>query len=384
MPEELPVFVPATGIHTVKAVVDALDIGWLGMGAFTQQFENRIGEYLGLDGRYVVTTNTGTSALHIALVAAGIGPGDEVIVPSFNFVADMQAINAVGARPVFCDIRDHDLGIDVARAEELITERTRALMPLHFSGIVCDIDGVYRVAEKHSLRVIEDATHAFGSTHDGRRIGSFGDLTCFSFDPVKIITSIDGGAVVCNSIDEVAELHHARLLGIDKDTNERYKNQRAWDYDVLSHGFRYHMTNINASIGLSQLARVDGFISSRQAICRLYNEAFADLDGIIVPRSDYRDVSPFIYVIRVRADWRLDLIAYLRSQGIATGIHFLPAHRFTYYRDARHGPMPVTDRVVEEVVTLPLHSHMPRELVERVIDGVRGFVHSRRRTAAAA
>jgi dTDP-4-amino-4,6-dideoxygalactose transaminase len=332
----------------------------------------------------VAATNTGTSALHLALCGAGIGPGDEVIVPSFNFVADMQAITAVGATSVFCDIRPDNLGVDAERAEALVTSRTRAIMPLHFSGIPCDIDGAHRVAQRHGLRVIEDATHAFGSVHHGKKIGSFGDLTCFSFDPVKIITSIDGGAVICRTADEHARIQHARLLGIDKDTTERYKNQRAWDYDVVGHGFRYHMTNINASIGLSQLARIDGFISSRQATCRLYNEAFKELPGIDPPPSDFDGVSPFIYVIRVRPDWRLDLIASMRSRGVATGIHFLPAHQFTFYASSPRGPLPVTEQVTQEVVTLPLWSHMPREKAERVVDAVRSFVRAQRPVVASA
>jgi dTDP-4-amino-4,6-dideoxygalactose transaminase len=188
--------------------------------------------------------------------------------------------------------------------------------------------------------------------------------------------------VVCQTPEELTRLRQYRFLGIDTETTERYKNQRAWEYDVVGHGFRYHLTNINASVGLSQLARIEGFISSRQDTCRLYNEAFAGLDGITMLQTDFKDVSPFIYVIRVRADWRLDLIAYLRSLGVATGIHFLPAHQFSFYSSAPRGPLRVTERVTEEVVTLPLHSHMPRELAERVIDGVRGFVRSRRRAAA--
>jgi dTDP-4-amino-4,6-dideoxygalactose transaminase len=376
--EPLPVFAPSTGIHTLKAVADALDVGWLGMGAFTKEFEERIGDFLGLDGRYVVATNTGTSALHMALVLAGVGSGDEVIVPSFNYVADMQAITTVGAVPVFCDIRADDLGVDCERVEALITPRTRAIMPLHFAGMSCDIEGVYDVADRHGLRVIEDAMHAFGTIRGGRKIGSFGDLSCFSFDAVKIVTTLDGGAVICGSKDELEHLQRLRLLGIDKDTSERYKNTRAWEYDVLSHGFRYHLTNVNASIGLSQLARIDGFMSSRQETCRLYNAAFESVPGITTPQTNFRDVSPFIYVIRVRPEWRLELIAHLRSLGIATGIHFLPAHKFSFYASSPRGPLPVTEQVTQEVVTLPLHSHMPRELAERVIHGVRDFAQSRR------
>jgi len=195
------------------------------MGAITKEFEERIATFLGLDNRYVVATNTGTSALHLALRVAGIGPGDEVITPSFNYVADHQAIRMTGANVVMCDIRDDNLGIDCEKAELLITEKTKVIIPLHFAGIPCDQTGVYQLAEKYGLRVIEDAMHAFGTTINKRKMGSYGDITCFSFDPVKIITSIDGGCVVVNSLEEVQRLHRMRLLGVDKDTTERYKNQ---------------------------------------------------------------------------------------------------------------------------------------------------------------
>jgi dTDP-4-amino-4,6-dideoxygalactose transaminase len=385
MQEDIPVFVPATGIHTLKAITDALDIGWLGMGAFVQEFEQKIGSYLGAGDRPVLVTNTGTSALHLACIIAGVGPGDEVIVPSFNYVADHQAISAIGAVPVFCDIRLDNLGVDVASIEELIGPRTKAIMPLHYAGIPCDLDGVYALAKKHGLRVIEDATHAFGSTYNGKNIGSFGDLTCFSFDPVKVITALDGGAVVCNNQQELTGLQHRRLLGVDKDTIERYKNRRAWEYDVVCQGFRYHMTNINASIGLSQLARADEFIESRRASCRLYNELLAGLDGIHTPQTDFSNVSPFIYFVRVRADWRLDMIDYLRQRGIDTGIHFMPAHEYTFYQDCRHASdMSVTNQASSEQVTLPLHSLMTAETVRRVAEGIRSFVATRAPAAVGA
>src|SRR5665213_1795373 len=182
----VPVFVPYVGVDTLKHLTDALDVGWLGMGATTKEFEDRIAAYLGLEHRSVVATNTGTSALHIALLAAGIGPGDEVITPSFNYVADHQAIRATGATAVMCDINDDDLGIDIASAQSLISERTKAIMPLHFSGVPCRLAEVYALAKRHRLRVIEDACHAFGSIIDGQKIGSSGDVQIFSFDPVKI------------------------------------------------------------------------------------------------------------------------------------------------------------------------------------------------------
>ena len=372
--ERIPVFVPRTGIDTLKHLTEALDVGWLGMGATTKRFEEMIGAFLGLSsGDHVVATNTGTSALHLALLAAGVGPGDEVITPSFNYVADHQATRATGADVVMCDIRDDDLGLDLGCAEALISTRTKAIVPLHFAGVPCDIAGVYALAARFGLRIIEDACHAFGSTVDDRKIGSFGDIACFSFDPVKVCTSIDGGAIVVRSEHELSALHRWRLLGVDKDTTERYKNQRAWEYDVVSDGYRYHLTNVLASVGISQLERLDDFIASRQDVCTRYSAAFAGLGGLRLLRTEFRDVSPFIYSIRVLHGRRQALIDHLAARKIDVGIHFVPVHRHQYFSTARRGPMPVTERVAGEVLTLPLHSEMPEAYVRRVIDGVQSF-----------
>ena len=251
--EKIPVFIPNIGLDTKQYLETAFNVGWLGMGSFTKEFENRISEFLDLKDRYAITTNTGTSALHIGLLAAGVGPEDEVITPSFNYVADHQAIKFTGANVVMCDIQENNLGIDCEKAEKLITSKTKAILPLHFAGIPCDQNEVYELAKKYHLRVIEDACHAFGTKINGKKIGSYGDITCFSFDPVKIITSIDGGCVIVNDDEELHKLQHLRLLGVDKDTTERYKNKRAWDYDVVSEGDRYHLNNIMASIGISQI-----------------------------------------------------------------------------------------------------------------------------------
>ena len=374
--DRIPVFQPYIDADTTKHLQDALDIGWLGMGATTQEFEERIAEYLELDGRYVVATNTGTAALHIALRTAGIGPGDEVITPSFNYVADHQAIRMTGAEVVMCDIREDNLGIDVEKAAELVNEKTRAIIPLHFAGLPCDMASVNELARTRGLRIIEDGMHAFGTTIGGKKIGSGGDICCFSFDPVKIITSIDGGCVVVNSEDELRKLQHLRLLGVDRDTTERYKNRRAWEYDVVSEGYRNHMTNIMASIGVSQIKRIDEFIESRRRVCAAYNEAFQGIKQLIIPKSDFHNVSPFIYTLRVQRDRREGLITHLQERLIDTGIHFIPVHKHSYFSNAPRGDLSVTDKVVEEVLTLPLHSNMRLEFVDRVVDGVTSFFTS--------
>jgi len=371
--DRIPVFQPYIGGDTLKHLTDALDVGWLGMGATTQEFEKRIADYLGLQNRHVVATNTGTSALHIALLTTGVVPGDEVITPSFNYVADHQAIRMTGAEVVMCDIREDNLGMDCVKAEALVTERTKAIIPLHFAGVPCDIEGVYQFAEKYNLRVIEDSMHAFGTVQDGKKLGSFGDITCFSFDPVKIITSIDGGCVIVNSREEAERLRKLRFLGVDKETAERYKNKRAWKYDVVDEGYRYHLTNILASIGISQIKRVDEFILSRQRICQAYNEAFSTIAGLKIPQTNFTDISPFIYSLRVLDGKRESLIAYLGEMEIDVGIHFIPVHKHSYFSQCKSGDMTVTHQVVEEIMTLPLHSLMKADYVERVIRGVCDF-----------
>jgi dTDP-4-amino-4,6-dideoxygalactose transaminase len=367
------VFAPLIGADTLEHVAHAFDVGWLGMGAATKEFEDRIAAFLGVRERYVVATNTGTSAIHIALLAAGIGPGDEVITPSFNYVADHQAVRMCGADVVMCDVRDGDLGIDVEKAGALVSKKTKAIVPLHFGGIPCDRAGVYRLAAATGLRVIEDACHAFGTSIQGTKIGADGDIAVFSFDPVKVVTSIDGGCVVGGRSGELGPLQRMRLLGVDKDTTERYKNRRAWEYDVTGPGFRYHLTNILASVGISQMKRIDEIIATRRDVCRKYNEAFSGLDGVRVPQTDFVEVSPFIYTLRVLEGRRAALIEHLGARGVDCGIHFVPVHRHEYFKDARRGDLSVTERVVEEVTTLPLHSCMKTGSWERVIDGVRSF-----------
>jgi len=371
--EKIPVFAPSIGEDTKKHLNEAIDIGWLGMGSASKEFEDRISDFLELDDRFVAVVNTGTSALHIALLTAGIGPGDEVITTSFNYVADHQAIKMTGADVVMCDIRDDNLGIDCKKAEELISKKTKAIIPLHFAGIPCDQEGVFNLAKKYDLRVIEDAMHAFGTEINGKKIGSYGDITCFSFDPVKIVTSVDGGCVIVNSKEELEKLYHLRLLGVDKDTVERYKNKRAWDYDVVDQGFRYHMNTISAVVGISQIKQIKNFIESRQKTCQRYNDAFKEISDLKIPQTDFSDISPFIYSLRILNGKREKLIEYLKNENIDVGIHFIPVHKHEYFKNSKFGNMDITNKVVDEVLTLPLHSFMNEEFVKRVIDGVTNF-----------
>jgi dTDP-4-amino-4,6-dideoxygalactose transaminase len=375
--DRIPVYQPYLGPEVTQAAQRALEIGWLGMGALSQEFEQGLESYLGLTDRRVVSTNSCTEALHIAARLIGLGPGDEVIAPSFTYVAGHQAISRTGAEIVFCDVEEGNLSIDPAQVRKLITERTRAILAVDYLGLPCQLDELMEIAKEHGLRVIEDAAHAFGTLSNGRPVGSFGDITCFSFGPVKMITTMEGGAVVTSNPDDVQTLHELRHLGIDSDTEARYRNQRNWEFDVVRQGYRCHLGSVPAAMGLAQLDLVDEFIRNRQEYCRTYDAAFADLaqrGDVILFDTDWKDVAPYIYVLRVNDNERRPaLIQYLADRGIATGIHFLGAHEFTFYAESRRGDLSVTQTATEQVITLPLHPYMSAQTLERVTSAVQSF-----------
>ena len=373
----VPVYRPYLGPEVQEAARAALEAGWLGMGRLSRDFETAIEDRLGLGGpggRRVVSTNSCTEALHIAARLIGLGPGDEVIAPSFTYVAGHQAMSRTGAEVVFCDVEEAHLSIDPARVEELITDRTKAIMAVDYLGLPARVQELTDLARARGLRVIEDAAHAFGTRVDGRAVGSFGDITCFSFGPVKTITTLEGGVVITPDPADVQTLHELRHLGVDADTDARYRNSRNWEFDVVRQGYRCHLGSVPASIGLAQLAMVDEFIANRQEYCRYYDAAFAGLDGLTLFETDWKDIAPYIYVVRARdAEERTRLIAHLKERGIATGIHFLGAHEFSFYKDCRRGPLDVTERATGQVLTLPLHPYMDEASLARVVDGVRSF-----------
>ena len=375
--DRIPVYRPYLGPEVTAAAQSALEAGWLGMGKLSQQFEQELETYLGLTDRRVVSTNSCTEALHISARLIGLGAGDEVIAPAFTYVAGHQAMSRTGADIVFCDIEDTNLSIDPVKVEALITDRTKAILAVDYLGLPCRLDELMELAGRHGLRVIEDAAHAFGSRSDGRPVGSFGDITCFSFGPVKTITTLEGGAVVTSDPAGVQALHELRHLGIDSDTDARYKNQRNWDFDVVRQGYRCHLGSVPSAIGLAQLGMADEFIRNRQEYCRTYDQAFADLAGrgdVQLFDTDWKDVAPYIYVLRLRdGSRRADLIQHLADRGIATGIHFLGAHEFSFYAGSRRGDLSVTQAATEQVLTLPLHPYMDEATLERVTDAVTSF-----------
>ena len=373
MSEKIPVFRPLLEDEEMAAARQALELGWLGMGSYVGRFEDKLKEVVGAADRHVVAVSTGHAALHLALMGAGIGPGDEVITPSFNNVADFQAIVAVGASPVFCDIDPVSLCVDLDRAEELISPRTRALIVMDYDCVLCDHDRVADLAARRGIRIVHDAAHSLGSRHRGRPVGSFSDIAMFSFDPVKTITCIDGGALVVRTAEEANALREMRLIGMGQPSSVMYQDQRAWTYDVARLGFRYHLANLHAAIGLAQLGKLDVIAGTRREACRTYNARLAGVPGITVPQTDFADVTPFLYYLRVEGDRRDAFRQHLADRGIDTGIHWQPGHWFKLFRDCRRGDLTVTERVGREIVSLPLHSKMAAATLDRVCEAVLAF-----------
>ncbi|HEX8645988.1 MAG TPA: DegT/DnrJ/EryC1/StrS family aminotransferase [Thermoleophilaceae bacterium] len=370
---QIPVFAPLLESEELDAAREALELGWLGMGSYVGEFEREIAKLIEASDRRVAAVSTGHAALHLGLLLAGAGPGTEVITPSFNNVADFQAILATGAEPVLCDVRDDTLCIDVERAAELVGPATVAIIPTDYACALCDHDALAQLAEREGLRVLHDAAHSLGSRHRGRPTGSFSDMTMFSFDPVKTVTSIDGGALVVRTEGELERLHEMRLIGMGQRASEMYGNRRAWTYDVTGLGFRYHMANLHAAVGIAQIRKLPRIARARRDACRAYNEGLAGLEEVRTPATDFEDVIPFLYFVRVPASRRDDLREHLAARGVDTGIHWQPGHAFSLLRDCRRGDMTVTDRAASEILTLPLHSDPAPGTVERVVDGVASF-----------
>jgi len=371
--DRIPIYKPLIGEEEVEAAASALRHGWLGMGSCVEEFELAVQKTVDADSRRVMAVSTGYAALHLGLLLAGVGPGDEVIVPSFAHLADLQAILAVGADPVLCEIDDVTLCIDVAQAAELVGPRTKAVIPIDYGCHLYDHKALDEVARIHGLRVVHDAAHSFGAADGDAMVGSFSDICMFSFDPVKAVSCIDAGVVLVRTDDELARGREMRVLGSTLPVEVTYQNARLWSYDATAPGFRYHLSNVHAAIGLAQLGKLDWIRSSRQAACNQYTRRLEDLEGVSVPAADVSRLNPFLFYVRVTGGLRDAFRDHLAELGIDTGIHWTPAHTMTLFRPCRRGDLTVTERAASEVVSLPLHSGMPEAVVDRVCDAVESF-----------
>lgn len=351
------------GANEKQAVLRVLNNEYLGMGAEVERFEQALADFF---GREVVCVCNGTAALQLALQGVNVGAGAEVLVQSLTYLASFQSISATGAKPVACDINPETLTINLDDAERRLTEKTKAIMPVHYAGGAVGLDSVYDFAERHRLRVVEDAAHAFGSAYCGKKVGAIGDVSCFSFDGIKNITSGEGGCIVSDDAELLAKVRDARLLGVKNDTISRFQGRRSWDFDVDGQGWRYHMSDVMAAIGLEQLNRFPEFSEKRRGLARLYDKLLEDVHFLTPLKHDYSEVVPHIYVVKVGASHDRDkLRSQLENQNIQTGIHYKPNHQLSYYRDMTID-FPVTEREYLRLLTLPLHPDLSEDDVHMI------------------
>lgn len=372
----IPVFKPLIEAEEITAAVESLELGWLGMGSYVQQFEDAVADVCQLNpdsNRHVVAVNTGHAALHLSLLMMGVGPGDEVITPSFNNAADFQAIRACGAEPVFVDIHEETMCIDCTKVEELISGRTKCIIAMDYDLFLCDHQALRDISIRTGVPILHDAAHSFGSAYNGSPTGNQHPYTMFSFDPVKAITCIDGGAIVVSGEGSVRRLQAMRLIGMTQPAAQMYTNSRAWTYDVEELGFRYHMANLHAAIGIAQISKIDEIRRTRQHACKRYFDELSSLDWAIAPQCDFDVVNPFLYYLRVLGDQRAHLQSHMRDRGVETGIHWQAGHSFTFFEDCRRGSLDVTERIVEQIISIPLHSKMSDGDLDRVIEAVSSF-----------
>ncbi len=350
-----------------KAVNKVLDSEFLGMGPEVNKFEEELSSFF---GRKAIATVNGTAALHLALQCANINTNHSVLVPSLTYIASFQSITAAGATPIACDVLEDSLLLDLKDAENKLTNNTKAIMPVHYSGGVGDLSKVYDFAENYNLRVIEDAAHAFGSTYNGKKVGSFGDIACFSFDGIKNITSGEGGVIITDDQKVIKKAMDARLLGVINDSKKRYLGGRSWMFNSKEQGWRYHMSDIMAAIGRVQLKKFPLLLAKRRKLAIHYDKLFSNSNRIITLDRDYNTVVPHIYPIRVKnLNDRENLKEQLLKRNIQVGYHYFPNHWLDYYKESNNH-LPVTESVFPELLTLPLHPDLEESDVEYVVSEI--------------
>jgi dTDP-4-amino-4,6-dideoxygalactose transaminase len=383
--EFLPPFAPCLGDEEYEEVLDTLRSGWITMGPKTRQFEQAFARHVGAS--HAIATSSCTAGLHVALVAGNVGPGDEVITTPLTFCSTANVIIHQGAIPVLADVQPETYNIDPEEIEKRLTPRTKALIPVHLGGQPCEMEAIQALAEQHDLLVIEDAAHALGAEYKGRRIGTFGDVTVFSFYATKNLTTGEGG-MVCTEDEDLAErISILRLHGISSDAWKRYSDKGSWYYEVLLPGYKYNMTDVQAALGLHQLAKQERFQELREEYARIYAEAFADLPEITAPYvEDHVRHAWHLYLIRLDLERlaidRGQFIEALRRENVGASVHFIPLHLHPYYQQQygfKKGDYPVAEKVYEGIVSLPLYPKMTRRDVDDVIEAVsRVISHSRR------
>ena len=376
----LPFHIPDIGDEEVSAVAEALRSGWLTTGPKVHAFEQAFASYIGAP--HAVAVNSGTAALHLALEAIGLAEGDDVLVPTMTFAATAEVVTYFRARPVLVDCEPDTLNLDPSSFERAITPRSRAVIPVHYAGHVCDMDRILPIARHHRLKVVEDAAHALPARYQGEMAGTLGELACFSFYATKTLCTGEGGMVTTANSEYAERVRMMSLHGISKDAWKRYSAEGSWYYEVLSPGFKYNMTDIAAALGLVQLGKCDRMLDSRRRIAEVYNQAFRGMRGVVTPavRTEV-DHAWHLYPIRLVLEQlrigRNEFIAMMRERNIATGVHFIPLHLHSYYRSTykyRPQDFPNASDAYERLVSLPIYPAMTDRDAHDVVSAINDII----------
>jgi len=376
----LPFALPEIGEEEILEVADSLRSGWITTGPKAKQFEADFSVFLGDPALDSISVNSATSGLHLALEALGIGPGDEVIVPTYTFTATAEIVRYLGATPVMVDVDPHTFNMTADTFFDGITDKTKAVVPVHFAGLACNMAPIIAMAKKHNVKVVEDAAHALPTTYQGKMIGTLeSDITVFSFYANKTMTTGEGGMVVTKNADLAKRCRVMRLHGISRDAFDRYVSTKpAWFYEVVAPGFKYNMPDIAAAIGLHQLKRLPGFQKKRERMAAVYNEELVSLPlelPIVAPLGDTHAWHLYAVKIKPAAGIARDtFIEKMAELGVGCSVHFIPLHLHPYWRDTyalSPEMFPVAQRIFEQEVTLPLYTKMTEADQVRVIDAVK-------------
>ena len=363
----------------IESVVEVLRGDWITQGPKIREFEEAVAEFVG--AKYAVALSSGTAALHAACFVAGITSRHEVIITPITFAASSNCILYLGGKPVFTDIKEDTYNIDAGKIERKITSKTKAIIPVDFAGQPADLDEIYEIAKERNLIVIEDASHALGAEYKGKKIGSISDMTIFSFHPVKPITTGEGGMVVTDNKGFYEKLLMFRTHGITKNKVKLIKNEGPWYYEMQELGYNYRITDFQCVLGISQLKKLDKFIGQRREIVKRYNEAFKNIEEIIVPYEKPEIKSAWhIYAIRLKLDRlkisRKEIFEALRAENIGVHVHYIPVYYHPYYQKLgyKKGLCPKAERYYEEAITLPLFPKMSDKNVEDVVEAVKKVI----------
>lgn len=370
-----------------KEIIDTLESGWITLGPRTKQFEQDLASYTG--AKHAIALNSCSAALHLAMLAIGIKDGDEVITTPFTFAATAHAIIHCGGTPIFVDIDPKTYNLDPEKVEAAITDKTKAILPVHYGGMSADLDRLKEIAEKHKLLLVEDAAHAIGTQYKSKKIGTIGDLTCFSFHPVKNMTTGDGGAVTTDN-DELAEkLMVLRVNGMDKESWKRNTSTGSWDYAIVDEGFKYHMNDLSAALGLHQLKKLDEFMKIRDGIADEYDKQLKDVTEVTVPSRDQSTTRHAHNIYGILLDTsgmsitRNQVMEELKKYNVGSIVYFRPLHTQPFFKEKygfKEGDFPNAEHVFERLICLPIYPGMKPEDAVYVANLLKQIIEDNRKS----